>query len=141
MTALSAARDVPDMMQQAPDGGYILHLVVGTDIIYAGAYVVAGSSGIVAAGANANVVGLALETVDNSGGASDILCRCQTGGVVIDALASAAKDDIGKNIYADDDQLLTLTEGTNSHVGKIIQLTGTNQVAIELGARQVITTS
>ncbi len=141
MAALTAARDVPPIQQQNVDGGYIIHLEVATDVIYAGAYVVASATGIVAAGGNANVVGLALETIDNSAGATGILCRCQSGGVVRDTLTSAALDDIGKNIYADDDQLLTLTEGTNSHVGVIIQLTNTNEVAILLGARQVITTS
>jgi hypothetical protein len=60
--------------------------------------------------------------------------RVRTRGRLVVTLASVAVTDIGKPVYATDGNAFTLTQSTNSHVGRVVAVYGTNLAVMEFDA-------
>lgn len=65
------------------------------------------------------------------GGASVRLRRI---GLVVLTIASIAVTDVGKPVYASDGDTFTLTQSTNSHIGRVVRMVGTNQALVAFDA-------
>lgn len=97
-------------------------LMIASDIIYEGAAV-----GIVAASGHARPLaagdkfaGFAEATCDNSAGAAAAKSvRVLTNGLIRLPVTSVAITDIGKPVYASDDDTFVLTATSNSYVGRV----------------------
>lgn len=64
--------------------------------------------------------GFALRKCDNSGGsAGDKRIRVRRYGDIQLAISSLAIDDVGKDVYASDDNTFTLTQSTNTRIGYV----------------------
>ena len=97
-------------------------LMIASDIIYEGAAVgiVAGSGHARPLAAGDKFAGFAESTVDNSAGAAAAKSvRVITNGLIQIPVTSVAITDIGKPVYASDDDTFVLTESTNSYVGRV----------------------
>lgn len=97
-------------------------LMIASDIIYEGAAVgiVSGSGHARPLAAGDKFVGFAESTVDNSAGAAAAKSvRVITEGLIQLAVGSVAITDIGKPVYASDDDTFTLTASTNSYIGRV----------------------
>lgn len=119
MTALAAAR-----YTKSKNLGSIKRYPVGVDIIYAGGMVMLNSAGYAmpaaAAATNAGVVGVATETVDNSGGsAGDEFVKVQEGWFLF-AGTTLGQTTVGLPVYAEDDQTVDETQGANEPVAGIL---------------------
>lgn len=137
MTALAEKRiSAPTLMQDQVHGGIIADMaVIDDDILYEGSYLEVLAAGHVqpaGVGSSLQGAGLALETVDNAGGAAAAKnIRVQMGCFVEDAI-TADIGNIGAPVYASDDQTLTVTAGTNALMGWLVQITGTNRGIVKL---------
>ncbi len=109
---------------------------IGTDIIYEGAAV--GSNGTNAhrpLSAGDRFVGFAEARVDNSTGAAGAkYVRVRSKGRVQLPITSFDVTDVGKPVYASDDDTFTLTQSTNSHIGKAVRFVATGSVIVEFDA-------
>ncbi len=110
--------------------------VVASDIIYEGAAV--GDNGTNAHRplvAGDRFVGFAETRVDNSAGAAGAKkVRVRTRGRVQLPITSIDVSDLGKAVYASDDDVFTLTQSTNSHVGKVVRFVATGTVIVSYDA-------
>lgn len=111
MTVLAAARNT-----QSKDG-HILELPCAVDIIYKGGMVCLNAAGFAAPASDAldysRVVGVAFETVDNSGGsAGDINVRLDTGRSFKFTAASIDTGDVGRMMYVTDDNIFNDARGS-----------------------------
>jgi len=97
--------------------------VIAADIIYDGAAVGDNASGYARPlVAGDSFRGFADGSADNSAGsASDINVHVQTSGRVQLAVTSLAITDVGKPVYASDDNTFTLTATSNSHIGRVVR--------------------
>lgn len=105
--------------------------VVATDIIYEGAAVGLSSGNARPLSAGDQFVGFAMERADNaSGSAGDVSVNVMARGQVVLAVTGAsAVTDVGKAVYASDDDTFTLTASTNSAIGRVVRwVTGTTCV-------------
>lgn len=133
MTALTA--DV-NLVQQK--GEMVSHPVVASDIIYKGALCkinAAGNLAPCAAEAGSQFAGVAYENVDNSAGiAGAKSCRVEIEGIFDLTIAGATLADVGSKVYATDDGLVTVTEGTGSKqiVGNIVKFNSATSVSVKL---------
>ena len=93
--------------------------VIASDIIYQGAAVGDNGSGYARPlVAGDPFRGFALEKADNSdGSAGDINVRVITWGKVKLEISGLAITDVGKDVYASDDDTFTLTQGSNTRIG------------------------
>ena len=97
--------------------------MIAADIVYEGA-AVGDSAGtarpLVAAD---NFLGFAVAKADNSlGAASAINCRVsEQGRVKLSVTGVVDADDVRETVYADDDNSFTLTNSSNSAIGKIVR--------------------
>jgi len=135
MTALTAARDTkrrgcgPVLLQQEP--------LAGVDIIYRGGMVGRPSDGyLVAAQAGTRIVGVAMETLDNSAGGAGTLADGTEARVKIErgtfrfgnsaSTLAVTVADIGELAYAVDDQTVARSSGATSAVypvaGRIVDV-------------------
>jgi len=97
-------------------------LMIASDIIYEGAAV-----GIVSASGHARPLvagdkfaGFAEATVDNSAGAAAAKSvRVITNGLIQLPVTSVAITDIGKAVYASDDDTFSLTQSTSTPIGRV----------------------
>jgi len=109
--------------------------VIATDIIYEGAAVGDNASGYarpLAAGDPFR--GFAEKIADNSAGsAGDINVRVLSKGKIKLAITSLAITDVGKDVYASDDDTFTLTPGSNTRIGYVYRWlsTGYGIIAFE----------
>ena len=115
-------------------GGVILDLdVAASTTIYKGTFVEmdAGFDLVDAGtGSTGNVTGLVIDGADNSSGSDgDLTARILVGGIIVYALTST-QTDIGKSVYASDNQTLTLTAANNPRVGVMLEITGDANIAI-----------
>lgn len=101
--------------------------VVATDIIYEGAAVGDDGNGNVRPlNAGDPFRGFAERKVDNSAGAAgDKRVRVKTRGMIQLAIGSLAITDVGKDVYASDDDTFTLTQSTNTRVGYVYRWVST----------------
>lgn len=79
-------------------------------------------------------VGIACVQVDNSAGAAgDLVCEVEVGAIVVLAVTGVTGiTDVGKLVYASDDQTATLTASSNSVIGVIRRHVSSTQCAVRL---------
>lgn len=97
-------------------------LVIASDIIYEGAAVgiVSGSGHARPLNGGDKFAGFAEATCDNSAGAAAAKrVTVITNGLIQLPVTSVAITDIGKAVYASDDDTFVLTRSTNSYVGRV----------------------
>ena len=121
MAALTAARNTPI---EAPGG--IRSFPVGNDIVYAGGLVsmlVSGGTGCILAGQdtdNHRCMGIAMETVDGTGG--DLPeCRVYTEGSAILATVAGTSAMVGTVAHISDDQTVVNTGTSNAIIVGVIE--------------------
>jgi len=113
--------------------------MVATDIIYEGAAV-----GIEAASGNARplnagdqFVGFCIQNADNStGSAGNVRVQVKTHGEVQLPVAGVAATDIGKPVYASDDDTFVLTATGNSYIGKVKRFVSTGVAVVAFDVRR-----
>lgn len=95
--------------------------VIAADIIYEGAAVgLDGSGDARPLTAGDKFVGFCIQNTDNSTGAAGaVRVQVKTHGEIQLAVGSAAATDVGKAVYASDDNTFVLTASTNSFIGVI----------------------
>lgn len=110
--------------------------VIAADIIYEGAAVGDNGSGYARPlVAGDPFRGFAVDKVDNSAGAAGAaLVEVKHEGRVQLSVASAAITDVGKPVYASDDDTFVLTATSNSFVGRIVRFISTGVVVVEFCA-------
>lgn len=98
--------------------------VIANDIIYEGAAVGENGSGYARPlQAGDKFLGFAEQNVDNStGAAGDQRMRVKDIGKVKLDVGSVAITDIGKPVFASDDNTFTLTQGSNSYIGRVCRV-------------------
>ena len=110
--------------------------VIASDIIYEGAAVGDNGSGYARPlVAGDPFRGFAIENVNNStGAAGDKRVKVKKWGEIVLSITSLAITDVGKAVYASDDDTFTLTAGSNSHIGFVsrCQATGSGVVAFQV---------
>lgn len=121
MTALAADRNT-----QSKIGGIQIFPVDGGSTIYKGALVAVNAAGYLIPAsdlANAKVVGVADEAVDNSAGADGALdCRVVSGRTFKFAASSITQAMVGEMMYVVDDQTFDDGVGTNGiKAGRLVQ--------------------
>jgi predicted RecA/RadA family phage recombinase len=113
--------------------------MVATDIIYEGAAV-----GIEAASGNARPLnagdafaGFCIQNADNAtGSAGDVRVQVKTHGEVQLPVTNVAATDIGKPVYASDDDTFVLTATGNSYIGKVKRFVSTGVAVVAFDASQ-----
>lgn len=110
--------------------------VIATDIIYEGAAVGDNAAGYARPlQAGDPFRGFAEAQADNSAGsAGDVNVRVKTCGKVKLAIASLAITDVGKDVYASDDNTFTLTQSTNTRIGHVHRWISTGYGIISFNA-------
>lgn len=78
--------------------------------------------------------GFAATNVASQASAGDARVRVRTRGQVVVTISSVAVTDIGKPVFASDGATFTLTQSTNSHVGRVVDVYGTNLAVVEFDA-------
>jgi hypothetical protein len=111
---------------------------IGADIIYRGSAL--GNSGGYARPltANDNFIGFAAEYVDNSAGSSgDKRCQIYVEGYVELAITGAsAITDKDAAVYASDDGTFTLTQGSNTYIGRVVEWLSSTTCLVYFDARR-----
>ena len=122
--------------------GLILSFLQGAESIFEGALVAINAAGYaVNAGddANAVIVGVADETVDNSGGAAgDLSIKVRRSGVFTFVAAwSAAQADVNTLVYAVDNQSVDLAATTTNDVlvGRVVEVLSSSKVRVDIRDR------
>ena len=113
--------------------------MVATDIIYEGAAV-----GIAAASGNARPLtagdafaGFCIQNADNAtGSAGDVRVQVKTHGEVQLPVANVAATDLGKPVYASDDDTFVLTATGNSYIGKVKRFVSTGVAVVAFDVRR-----
>ena len=110
--------------------------VIASDIIYEGAAVGDNGSGIARPLVAGDMfLGFAREKVNNSTGAeSDKNVRVNAKGRVVLAVASAVVTDVGRGVYASDDDTFVLTSQGNSYIGKLTRFISAGNAEVEFDA-------
>lgn len=110
--------------------------VIATDIIYEGAAVGDNGSGYARPlVAGDPFLGFAQAKADNSAGAAGAVnVTVKSKGRVQLAVGSLAITDVGKTVYASDDDTFTLTASTNSAVGRVLRFVSTGVGIVEFDA-------
>lgn len=133
MVALAEARSTDSRNLKDP-----VSYPMAVDIIYAGSLVRINAAGFLApAAAEASTggcVGVAFETVDNSGGsAGDLRCDVQEGHFRF-AATSIVQGDVGAVMFASDDQTFDETQGANEPIaGKLVEFLSATEGVIAVG--------
>ena len=113
--------------------------MVATDIIYEGAAV-----GIAAASGNARPLtagdafaGFCIQNADNAtGSAGDVRVQVKTHGEVQLPVANVAATDLGKPVYASDDDTFVLTATGNSYIGKVKRFVSAGVAVVAFDVRR-----
>lgn len=110
--------------------------VIASDIIYEGAAVGDNGSGYARPlVAGDPFRGFSLEKVDNStGSAGGKYVRTRMTGRVKLPISGLAITDVGKPVYASDDNAFTLTASTNSFIGRVVSFESTGVGYVEFDA-------
>jgi hypothetical protein len=140
MAALSAARNT---LRRGTYDDNIASYPVGNDIVYAGGLVsmlVSSGTGVLLAGQdtdNHRCIGVAMETVDGTGGDSP-QCRVQTEGEVLLATTGATSASVGLVALISDDQTVLTTGPTHGIiVGNITEVVSATLVWVKLNPYHV----
>ncbi len=107
--------------------------VKGSTIIYQGAAVGGHSSGYARPIQNGDkFLGFADEHIDNSGGADGIkTVRVKKRGAVPLDISGVALGDIGKSVYATDDNTFTLSDSSSVYIGQISRIDSSGVALVE----------
>lgn len=133
--ALSANAEIIEQ-----EGTLLAMPVVASDIIFKGALVKVNAAGHLAPcapEAGSQFAGVAYENVDNSAGSAGALsCRVITEGCFVLKGSGLAQANVGDQVYATDDEVVTVTEGTGSKqkVGKIVKFLSATVVLVKIEA-------
>lgn len=123
---------------ESKNRGAIKSYPAGVDIIYAGSLVMIDSNGYAlpaqASASNKGVVGVAVAKVDNSGGsAGDLSVLVQEGWFKF-AGTTLAQTVVGSLVYAEDDQTVDETQGTNEPIaGMAVEFVDASTVWVAIG--------
>lgn len=147
MTALTADNTSLATFKNAYDEGIGVQLdyqVAATTVIYRGGFVALNDAGYLvmyvappastATATGNKFVGVALEHIASQTAAGDARCRVQVGGYFTYALSSAVIADVGKPVFASDDNTLTKVGIGNAFVGTVVELASAGNVVVELPA-------
>lgn len=120
------------------EGDYMEFPVIAADIIYQGAFVGDNASGYARPlVAGDPFRGVAEEQCDNAtGAAGDKNVRVKRRGLIKLPIASLAITDVGKDVYASDDDTFTLTQSTNTRIGVVRKWLETGYGIIEFNATE-----
>lgn len=119
-------------------GAKLQYPVVASDIIYAGSIVMIDSAGYAnpaaASVTNNGCVGIAVEKADNaSGSAGAVDVEVQEGEFLLDA-TTAAQTIVGDLVYAEDDQTIDETQGSNEpRAGIATEFVSASSVWVRMG--------
>jgi hypothetical protein len=131
MTQLSAA------VARTYMGGDVEDLqVAATAAIYEGSAIGLTSGYARQLAAGDKFQGFALCDVPSQANAGDSRVRVRTKGRIVLTITSVAVADIGKPVYASDGDTFTLTRSTNSHIGRVVDVYGTNLATVEFDAHR-----
>ena len=110
--------------------------VIANDIIYEGAAVGDNASGYARPLVAADPFrGFAESICDNTGGAAgDKRVRVRAEGLVKLPITALAITDVGKDVFASDDDTFTLTQSTNTHIGYVYRWVSTGYGIIKFKA-------
>lgn len=98
-----------------------------SEIVYGHSYVGLNSGNARALNAGDTFLGVAIRRTDNSeGAAGDRRVDTEQGQHIKVTISGADADDLGKIVYASDDNTETLTVGSNTAVGELEQYLGSN---------------
>lgn len=101
--------------------------ILAADIVYEGAMVGDNGSGFgrpLVAGDPFR--GVAVNKTDNAAGAAgDKTIRVLRRGSIVLPISALAIDDVGKDVYASDDDTFTLTQGSNTRIGYVARFVET----------------
>lgn len=116
--------------------------VIAADIIYKGAAVGDNGSGYARPlQAGDPFRGFADYQCDNSAGsAGDKTIRVKTRGMIKLPITSLAITDVGKDVFASDDDTFTLTQSTNTRIGRVAAWIETGYGIIEFQSTQGVLT-
>ena len=130
------ATQTKDVVRKFLDGRFTDLPVIAADIIYEGAAVGDNASGYMRPlVAGDPFRGFAHRKVDNAAGsAGDKDVRLDTKGAVQLSVATLAIDDVGKPVYASDDNTFVLTESTNSYIGRVTRFISAGVGVVEFDA-------
>lgn len=111
--------------------------VIATDIIYEGAAVGDNASGYARPlVAGDPFRGFALRKADNSAGAAGaVRVEVRSSGLVQLSIGSLAITDVGKDVYASDDDTFTLTQSTNTRIGHVYRWVSTGVGIVAFSAQ------
>lgn len=131
MTTLAA-----DQPREYYQGDFHEFDVIAADIIYKGAAVGDNGSGYARPlQAGDRFRGFAECKVDNStGSAGDKAVRVKRKGLIKLPITSLAITDVGKDVFASDDNTFTLTQSTNTRIGHVSSWIATGYGIIEFNA-------
>ena len=122
--------------------GLVLSFLQGAESIFEGALVAINAAGYAVNGgddANAVIVGVADESVDNSGGnAGDKSIKVRRSGVFTFVAAwSAAQADVNTLVYASDNQSVDLVGTTTNDVlvGRVVEVLSSSKVRVDIRDR------
>lgn len=107
--------------------------VKGSSIIYQGAAVGGHSSGYARSIANGDkFLGFADEHIDNSGGGDGLkTVRVRKRGAILLDISGVALGDIGKSVYATDDNTFTLSDTSAVYIGQISRIDSSGVALVE----------
>ena len=111
--------------------------VASGERIFKGGFVEWGSDGFARALTGSGIfAGLAFEEMDNSGGGDgDVSGRVCTLGDYSFSLDGAAASDVGRAVYAVDDEEVTFESSGNMFVGYVQSVLGSGQIMLRLGGK------
>lgn len=117
-----------------PNNGRTRECLAGDEAFYAGTLAFNDSSGYLTNTAGGNpLAGVVRYSVDNSGGSNgDKKVELYTEGDFVLPLASVAQGDVDELAYASDNYTLTKTATSNSFVGSILRVAGTNLAEVRI---------
>lgn len=107
--------------------------VIASDIIYAGSAVGDNASGYARPlVAGDKFKGFADKKADNStGSAGDVAVRVKAKGRIQLSISGLVIGDLGKRVYASDDNVFTLTAGSNSEIGFVYRFVSSGVGIVE----------
>ncbi len=112
--------------------------VIATDVIYEGAAVGDNGNGYARPlVAGDPFRGFAESKADNiSGSAGDITVRVRTKGKAVLSISGLAITDVGKDVYASDDDTFSLTQGANTRIGHVYRYVESGKGIVEFDANK-----
>lgn len=118
--------------------GYQDHPAIASDIIFEGSAVGDNGSGYARPlQAGDPFLGFSAGKVDNSAGsAGDKDVTVKYHGLVELSVSGAAITDVGEPVFASDDDTFVLTQGSNSHIGRVVRFVSSGVVIVAFDARK-----